>query len=80
MSHIEGAAVRRWRGVRIMKASLLLGCVGVAPLLLYLLLGPKDGNPIGLGPLAFFTLPVAIVGLVVGAVSALVQHLHPPKD
>jgi hypothetical protein len=72
--------VRRWSGVKIMKASALLGLVGVAPLLLYLLLGPKDGNPIGLGLLAFFTLPLAIVGLAVGAVSAVVQRLHARKD
>jgi hypothetical protein len=74
MSRIEEALVRRWGGVKLMKASALLGVAGSAPLLLYVLLGPKDGNPIGLGLLAVFTLPVAVVGLAVGAVAAVVQH------
>lgn len=74
MSRIEEALTRR-SGFKIMKASAVLGLVGVGPILLYALLGPKDGNPIGLGLLAFFTAPVATVGLVVGAITALVQSL-----
>jgi hypothetical protein len=66
--------VTRWPGVTIMKASALLGLAGIAPLLLYVLLGPKDGNPIGLGLLAFVTLPAATIGLAVGAVAALVER------
>jgi hypothetical protein len=77
MSPIEEAMVTRWGGVEIMKASALLGVAGSAPLFLYIWLGPKDGNPIGLGLLAVFTLPVAVVGLAAGAVAALVQRWRP---
>lgn len=43
-------------------ASLTFGAVGIAPLLLYILFGPADGNPIGLGLLFVFTAPFAILG------------------
>jgi len=34
--------------------------LGVGPLLLYILLGPADGNPIGLGLLAVVAVPVGL--------------------
>ncbi len=47
-----------------------LGIIGVsvAPLLLYVIFGPKDGNPVGLGLLMVFGVPVGIFISVVGAV------------
>jgi hypothetical protein len=48
-----------WIGVAVAVAS-------VAPLLLYVVFGPKDGNPIGLGLLFFFGTPVGVVLTLVG--------------
>ena len=55
-----------WAGVWVLTLT-------TAPLLLYVMFGPKDGNPIGLGLLFFFGAPtgiiMTIVGLVRGAMS-----------
>jgi hypothetical protein len=48
-----------WIGVAVAVASL-------APLLLYIVFGPKDGNPIGLGLLFFFGTPVGVILTLVG--------------
>jgi hypothetical protein len=69
----------RSRGMKILLASLLIGAAGVAPLLLYILLGPADGNPIGLGLLAVVAVPVSVVGMAIGVVTILVQHFARPR-
>jgi len=48
-----------WIGVAVAVAS-------VAPLLLYVIFGPANGNPIGLGLLFFFGTPVGLVLTVLG--------------
>lgn len=62
-------------GWRILITSLIVGVVGAAPLLLYVLLGPADGNPIGLGLLAVLAVPIAVAGMVFGAIVLVVQSL-----
>jgi hypothetical protein len=76
MSHLEEAMLRRWSGLRITAVSAALAVFGVAPLLLYIAFGPKNGNPIGLGLLAVATLPFAAMGLLVGAIKMLVEHFR----
>ncbi len=56
---------------RLVKIGFTLLALGSGPLLLYVMVGPRDGNPIGLGLLFFFSFPAAMVCLVVGGV----QHL-----
>jgi hypothetical protein len=75
VSRVEQALIDRWSGAKIVKASAAFGLAGVAPLLLYVLLGPADGNPIGLGLLAVATTPFAAVGMAVGGVKWLVERL-----
>ena len=75
MSRIEEALIRRSSGLKIMAWSAALGVAGVLPLLLYIAFGPADGNPIGLGLLAVAAVPVAGVGLAVGLIMTLVQHI-----
>jgi hypothetical protein len=41
----------------------------LAPLLLYVIFGPKDGNPIGLGLLMVFGVPVGLLILIIGLVT-----------
>lgn len=50
-----------WAGVWVLGLT-------VGPLLLYVIFGPADGNPIGLGLLFFFGAPVGFVLMVVGLV------------
>jgi hypothetical protein len=79
MSQIEGAFLRRFSGPKIIVWSLAFGIVGVAPIFLYIALGPKDGNPIGLGLLAVFVLPVSGIGMIVGLVVTLVHYFNRRK-
>lgn len=65
----------RWSGLKLVKVSGALGLAGVLPLALYVLLGPADGNPIGLGLLAVVTVPFASMGMAVGSVKMLVERL-----
>jgi hypothetical protein len=51
-----------WAGAIVIATS-------VAPLLLYVIFGPKDGNPIGLGLLMIFGVPLGLVLLVIGLVT-----------
>jgi hypothetical protein len=74
MTDLEQSLVRRWSGARIVKISLVIGCVGLSPLLLYIVFGPRDGNPIGLALLAMAALPVAAVGVFVGLVKLLLRR------
>jgi len=47
-------------------AGLIFMGLSVAPLFLYVIFGPKDGNPIGLGLLFFFGVPLGVVIFIVG--------------
>lgn len=65
--------------MKILLTSLLLGAAGIAPLLLYILLGPADGNPIGLGLLAVVAVPASVVGMAIGGVTLLVERFTRPR-
>jgi hypothetical protein len=73
VSYLEETLLRRVSGARIMVWSFVIGFGGVLPLLLYMALGPADGNPLGLGLLAMVAVPVGGVGVVVGLIAMLVQ-------
>ena len=62
--------------MRILRGSLTAGAVGIAPLLLYTLLGPADGNPVGLGLLAMLAVPVALIGGLIGVVTLAVERIQ----
>ena len=76
VNRVNQPAAKRSRGLRILLGSLTAGAVGIAPLLLYILLGPADGNPIGLGLLAVFAAAIAIVGGLIGAVTIAIEYLQ----
>jgi len=73
MSCLEETLLRRKSGLTIMVWSFVIGLGGVLPLLLYLVLGPVAGNPIGLGLLAVVAGPVGGVGVVLGLIVMFVQ-------
>ena len=51
-------------------AGAIVAGLSLAPLVLYVILGPKDGNPIGLGLLMFFGVPIGVLLFVVGFITA----------
>ena len=76
VNHVKQTSEKKSRGRRLLVNSLIVGGVGVAPLLLYILLGPADGNPIGLGLLAVLGMAVAIIGGFIGTVTLILEYLH----
>jgi hypothetical protein len=66
---------RRLKGTRLLVAGLVVLVLGVGPLLLYIPFGPADGNPIGLGLLAFVAMPVAGVLALLGLVTMVLSRL-----
>jgi hypothetical protein len=79
VNRIKQPVPARSRGKKIFLTSLLIGAAGVAPLLLYILLGPADGNPIGLGLLAVVAVPASAVGMAIGLVKLVVERFARPK-
>lgn len=54
------------RGIKVIALSLLLVFVSAAPIMLYILLGPPEGNPVGLGLLFAAGTLVGHLGFVIG--------------
>lgn len=50
--------------------------VGTLPLLLYLMMGPKEGNPVGLGILMWLSWLIGGVQLVRGTIGVVVAYLR----
>ena len=50
-------------------AGAIVAGLSLAPLVLYVIFGPKDGNPIGLGLLMFFGVPIGVLLFVVGFIT-----------
>ncbi|ROQ20082.1 hypothetical protein EDC38_0676 [Marinimicrobium koreense] len=62
------------RGLKIIAYSLLLVFVTSLPLIAYVIFGPSDGNPIGLGLLFAGGAMVAHVGFFVGLLMLIWDH------
>ncbi len=75
MNQVRHSRERFWSGRRVLVWSLVLGAIGVTPLLLYIRFGPPDGNPIGLGLLAMISVPLATMGVVVGLLKLVIQAI-----
>lgn len=76
MPDFEHKLVQRWTGATLIKAGLLVMLVGAAPLLLYTVVGPADGNPIGLGILMVVAVPIGFLLLGIGALRLLIAWLQ----
>jgi hypothetical protein len=61
---LSGKSKMFWAGIATIDVS-------IAPILLYSMLGPADGNPIGLGLLRTFGVPVGLVLLAISGYQAL---------
>ena len=65
-------------GSKLFASGVAVLALGAGPLLLYILFGPADGNPIGLGLLAMVAVPVggilATLGLLRIGIEWLVER------
>lgn len=62
-------------GIKIMLISIAPAILGMIPLLLYIIFGPANGNPIGLGLLFVAGIAVSMLGFLLGLLWLLVGHL-----
>lgn len=62
-----------WRFSSFLKLGLAIAAMGYLPLQLYILFGPRDGNPIGLGLLFVVGLFAGIAVVGIGLISLLWQ-------
>jgi hypothetical protein len=76
MPDFEHKLVQRWSPMAFIKAGVLVMLLGAAPLLLYTLLGPADGNPIGLGMLMVVAVPIGFLLLGIGLLRLLIAWLQ----
>lgn len=54
------------RGLKLIIFALMVIFLACLPLLIYIIVGPSDGNPIGLGLIAFFGQLIGAVGIILG--------------
>jgi hypothetical protein len=76
MPDFEHKLLQRWSPMGFIKTGALVMLIGVGPLLLYALLGPADGNPIGLGLLMVVAVPIGFLLLGIGLLRLLIAWLQ----
>lgn len=62
-------------GLKIMVVSITGALLSMLPLFVYIAIGPADGNPIGLGLLAFAGMLAGVCGFLLGLVWLVTEHL-----
>ena len=72
----EHKLLKRWAWTTFTRLGLLLMAIGIGPILLYSLLGPADGNPVGLGLLMVVLVPVGFLLLGVGLLKLAIAKLQ----
>jgi hypothetical protein len=72
----EHKLLGRWSAKTVIKAGLVVMLVGAGPLLLYTLLGPSNGNPIGLGLLMVVLVPIGFLLLGTGLLWLLIGRMQ----
>jgi len=74
MTNAEEKLIARWSASRYFVAGLVIAAAGYLPLQLYIVFGPRDGNPIGLGLLAVIAIPLGLAVCAVGLIKLVVGH------
>ena len=72
MSQLEERLLARWSATHFLVAGAVIAGLGYLPLQLYILFGPADGNPIGLGLLAVVAVPLGALVVAIGLLKLLV--------
>ncbi len=73
---MKKSANKSWPFSHFLKLGLVLAAVGYIPLQLYIIFGPPDGNPIGLGLLFVVGVFAGLSVIGVGAIAMLWQFLR----
>jgi hypothetical protein len=76
MLDYEHKLLGRWSAKTVIKTGLVVMLVGAGPLLLYTLLGPSNGNPIGLGLLMVVLVPIGFLLLGTGLLWWLIGRMQ----
>ncbi len=72
MTKADEKATAKKCATRYLVAGLVLAGVGYLPLQLYILFGPRDGNPIGLGLLAIVAIPAGFIVCAIGMIKLVI--------
>ncbi|GEM_PF-1495445 len=80
MSDFHEGTNARWSLSRFLMVGLIIAVIGYLPLQLYILFGPRDGNPIGLGLLFVIGVFTGLVVVVIGIVKHTIQYFMNGKE
>ncbi|QGU32304.1 hypothetical protein [Thermochromatium tepidum] len=72
MIDLEERLLTRWSARKFLVAGIIIAAMGYLPLQLYIMFGPRDGNPIGLGLLFITVTPVGLGVVAIGLVKLIV--------
>jgi hypothetical protein len=64
---------KSWSFARFLKLGIIVAVMGYTPLQLYILFGPSDGNPIGLGLLFVIGMLAGLFVIAIGFIRMLLQ-------
>jgi hypothetical protein len=67
------SVVRSWTFASFLKLGLFVAVIGYTPLQLYILFGPSDGNPVGLGLLFVMGMLAGLFVVAIGFIRMLFQ-------
>lgn len=74
MIDLEEKLISRWSARTFLIAGALIAAVGYLPLGMYILFGPRDGNPIGLGLLFITATLLGLMIFVIGLIKLIVRY------
>jgi hypothetical protein len=74
MIDLEEKLISRWSARTFLIAGAVIVAIGYLPLEMYILLGPRDGNPIGLGLLFITATPLGLLIFVIGLIKLIVRY------
>jgi hypothetical protein len=80
MADSEKRPATRWPASRFLLAGAVIAGAGYLPLQLYIIFGPRDGNPIGLGLLFVLSMVVGLAVVAVGLLKLAIQSFLKRKD
>lgn len=74
MGNYEDGPNTRWPLSRFLVIGLIIAGVGYLPIQLYILFGPRDGNPVGLGLLFVFGIFAGLAVFAIGIIKHAIQY------
>lgn len=74
MIDLEEKLISCWSARTFLIAGAVIAAIGYLPLEMYILFGPRDGNPIGLGLLFITAAPLGLMIFVIGLIKLIVRY------